>query len=333
MVSFESHFKMVSLGSRFPVSSPNPFRLPNVPEPEIKSLAHPHFFIDHSGKKGRVAVNLVTMGPFGSRFKMICYSIPGIAIDLDGAPNAYAPPISATNTAPKNGLDAKDKIRNGTNDAHAVFHENGVGNLFHWTGVVSRAKSKTLPSEPDLDTRPFLCDKDGNFPVIETAGTYKGFYKPHSKQGLGGVQINATTTCFGVLSHSLIQVGIGYGDVGVIVNMKTGKGVSFMYCDSAGKKSVGVSEFSERVAVDLGGDNHPAAVFSFPGSADSGGAVAPEKTDSLIAKCLKAAPGTFILDTAVPRLSSHSQQKANVQSCLRTMGLHRLRGFLTPFHS
>jgi len=289
---------------------------------DMRSYVRPHFFVDHSGKKGRVPVSLVTVGPFGIQFKMICYAIPQIAVDFDGAPDAYAPPISATNHHPKGGLKAKDDIRNARNDAHAPFHENGHGNTFHWTGVVNRAQSKHPHDDEDLDTRPFLSDVHKHFPVVESEGTYAGFYKPKSHRGLSGAQINASNTCYGVLSHSLATVGVEIGDVGVIINMKSGAGTPFMYCDAAGAHSVGVSEFSDKVSAKLGGDSYPVCVFSFPGSAIVGGSADPGKTDELISQSFRKAPAEFILGPVVSRLVTHTPQQSLVRACLGNLGLY-----------
>lgn len=133
------------------------------------------------------------------------------------------------------------------------------------------------------------------------------------------------------MSHSLAKAGITIGDVGVIVNMKTGTGTAFMYCDAAGEKSVGVSEFSEKVSDELGGDHDPVCVFSFPGSADSPGAAQPDKTNALIAQCFEKAPATFILGQVVARLAAHPAQQVNVQTLLRVLGLHPLNSFRRPF--
>ncbi len=179
----------------FGVTVPKKIHVPTQPEPDMQKFVKPHFFEDHSGKKARVPVYSVTVGLFGSKFKMICYSIPKIAVDFDGAPDAYAPPVSATNHHPRNGLRAKDDIRNGTNESAAVFHADGKGNTFHWTGVVNRSKSSAPGGDQDLDDRPFLRDVEGHFPVIEQSGPYAGFYKPKSTKSTRGEQVNAGNTC------------------------------------------------------------------------------------------------------------------------------------------
>ncbi len=125
----------------------------------MQKFVKPHFFEDHSGKKARVPVYSTTAGIFGSKFKMICFSIPRIAVDFDGAPGAYAPPVSATNHHPRNGLHAKDDIRDGTTESAAVFHADGKGNTFHWIGVLTgasparRKATRTLISGHSCETR------------------------------------------------------------------------------------------------------------------------------------------------------------------------------------
>jgi hypothetical protein len=277
-------------------------------------------------------------GPFSNA---IFYAIPGIDIDYDGAPDAYAPPVSAKHIdQPKNGKKGLDRLRNGTNDSHAVFNENGK-NTFKWTGVIANEIGK----DPDLDTREFLRDSNDLFPSVnnDPSSPFKGFYKPSSRQGSSGLQINASNTCYGVISGSLKRVGIKMGDVGVAINMKSGAGTSFMYCDAAGeseaahpnkkkfkgKYSRGVSEFSVKVKDELGSTERPVAVISFPGSTLNADVPQTQVTDSLLRSCLQKIPGLFAYNEILPRLTTNRTYQSNIKNKLVLFGLSILA---SPFH-
>jgi hypothetical protein len=309
-----------------------PFQTPAI----IAEISFPSFYQDHTAKKPRVSVYRASSGPLGCLFNLLCYSIPGIVVDYDGAPNAYAPPISAKDSRPKDGRKAIDHLRNGTTDAKAVFNEEG-NNTFEWSGVVARPKSKT-GINPNLDAREFLRDHNGHYPVIEGSGDYKGFYKPHSKLGKNGLQINALSTAYGVVSGSLKRAGVRMGDVGLVIDMKTGTATGFMYCDAAGdsesrhpndpkkrgKYSRGVSEFSFKVKSELGSGDQPVAVFVFPGSTYNSNALDPEMTMSLLRACLHRAPGSFVLQEVVPRVTSNPVYQSSIKAKLNQFGLSGL---------
>jgi hypothetical protein len=206
--------------------------------------------------------------------------------DLDGAPTTFAPPTDFNNLAPQNGLHALDDIRNATNEGgkkKIIFHQNGTGNTFTWTGV----KSSGNVAGANVDPRDFLGDVDGNFPKLQPATSpTHDFYAPRTAMDMpDGQAVNPLTVAYAVLRTSLRDNGhVALGDVGVAVRPTTGASSTFLYGDAGGKTSTSVGECSRMMIQNL--FNGPASsedicYIVFPGV--SSGAVAhPELVDPLV---------------------------------------------------
>jgi len=195
--------------------------------------------------------------------------------DLDGARNSYAPPVSATNHQPKDGLKALDDIRNATDTKNAVFHDDPTKNTFIWTGVQS------LPANAGnqvIDARPFLKDSKGNFPVFQPANSpTKQFYAPRTAMnGTDGQAVDPVEVPYASLSWSIGYYGdVELGDFGVAIRARTGAYTGFLYGDAGGKRSTSVGEVSRKTIRNLFGgaaNDEEICFIVFPGT--SAGAVA-----------------------------------------------------------
>lgn len=200
--------------------------------------------------------------------------------DLDGAPTAFAPPVAFDNPAPLGGLVALDDIRNATNGGNHPFHQNGAGNTFEWTGVMSAPSGR-------VDNRDFLRDVHGNFPRFQPAGlATSGFYAAQTAlSGADGQAVNPLTVAYGSLSTSLRDNGhVALGKVGVAVRAGTGTSTGFLYADAGGRTSTSVGECSRFMIRNLFGGaatTEDVCYIVFPGV--SAGAVAhPERVDVLV---------------------------------------------------
>ncbi len=200
--------------------------------------------------------------------------------DLDGAPTSFAPPIALNNLAPRNGLVALDNIRNATDGGDNAFHQNGTGNSFHWTGVMS------APSG-NIDNRDFLRDFDGNFPLLQpTTPASKAFYAPRTAMvGTNGQAVNPLTVAYAALSTSVRNNGhVALGDVGVAVRASTGTSTGFLYGDAGGRTSTSVGECSRLMIRNLFGGSATSediCYIVFPG-VSAGPPAHPERVDGLV---------------------------------------------------
>ena len=206
--------------------------------------------------------------------------------DLDGAPTTFAPPTDFNNLAPQNGLHALDDIRNATSEGgkkKIIFHQNGAGNTFVWTGV----KSSANVAGANVDPRDFLGDTNGNFPKLQPAASQThDFYAPRTAMDMpDGQAVNPLSVAYAVLSTSLRDNGhVALGDVGVAVRPTTGASSTFLYGDAGGRTSTSVGECSRRMIQNLfsgPASSEDICYVVFPGV--SSGAVAhPELVDPLV---------------------------------------------------
>jgi hypothetical protein len=176
--------------------------------------------------------------------------------DLDGAPNSYAPPISETNLNPQPGFrPIETSLKNATNekDPAPVFHKDGIGNTFIWTGV--RSKVPSGPSDGTIDQRKFLRDHRGQFPMKLLNGAYAGYYAPQTAMATAdGQAVNPLEVPYAVLGTSLKDQGrVRLGDFGLAIRIYSGASSGFIYADAGGKKSTSVGESSRKLIRNLFG--------------------------------------------------------------------------------
>ncbi len=215
--------------------------------------------------------------------------------DLDGAPDSYAPPISATNLRPRNGVQVSEtSLKNATNesDPNPVFHDpplNALGqpprdpvtgedlnprNSFEWTGVVSRRNFGPNPNNLQIDDRLFLQDSRRRFPVMSTDPAFPDHYAPQTATvDQNGRAVNPFTVPYAVLSASLRDNGgVSIGDFGLAIRPSTGDSSPLVYGDAGGRRSTSVGEASRHLIRTLfGGAATDEAVcyLIFPDSAPS----------------------------------------------------------------
>lgn len=139
------------------------------------SLLPGKYVSKHTGGRN---VDIVRVTDWFSTEKALLFRTP-LNEDLDGAPNSYAPPVSASDVSPRNGLVALENIKNATNQKGQVFHDNPALNTFSWTGVMSAKHTDAAARR--LDERAFLRDTDGKFPMFqpETSAT-RDYYAPRT---------------------------------------------------------------------------------------------------------------------------------------------------------
>ena len=203
--------------------------------------------------------------------------------DLDGAPDSYAPPIAFNNLHPMNNVQVSEtSLKNATNesDPNPVFHQNGVGNTFVWTGVVGMTAPQANQEGRAIDNRSFLADSNGRFPVMARQGTY---YAPQTAAtDSNGDAVNPHNVPYAVLSAALARNGhVGLGDFGIAIRPGTGTWSGFVYGDAAGRTSNSVGEASRRLIRNLFGGNATSEsiiYLVFPRSSPSGRVVRPELT-------------------------------------------------------
>lgn len=215
--------------------------------------------------------------------------------DLDGAPDSYAPPISATNLGPRNGVHVSEtSLKNATNekDPNRVFNDPPLDaqgqppqdpatgedlnprNSFEWTGVVSRRKSDPNPNNFQIDGRLFLQDSLQRFPVMSTDPAFPNHYAPQTATvDENGRAVNPYTVPYAVLSTSLRDNGgVSLGDFGFAIQPSSGASSPFVYGDAGGRRSTSVGEASRHLIRALfGGAATSEAVcyLIFPDSAPS----------------------------------------------------------------
>jgi hypothetical protein len=223
------------------------------------------------GEGGKAVRILRAKGSGWGVFEALLYQTP-MNEDRDGAPESYAPPVSADDLSGLNGLKGKDDIRNATNERstkahpHVIFHTNGVGNTFKWTGVVSAVAGA------GIDNRSFLRDGLGRFPVVQPARwAAPGFYKPQTATvTVNGTAVNPYLVPYAALGHSLAAFGkVSLGDVGLAIRANTGAAAPFVYADAGGGASTTVGEYSTRLIRDLFGgaaSGEDIAFIVFPNS-------------------------------------------------------------------
>ena len=223
------------------------------------------------GEGGKAVRILRAKGSGWGVFEALLYQTP-MNEDRDGAPDSYAPPVSADDLSGLNGLKGKDDIRNATNERstkahpHVIFHADGVGNTFKWTGVVSAVAGA------GIDNRSFLRDSLGRLPVVQPAGwAAPGFYKPQTATVMvDGTAVNPFQVPYAALGHSLAAFGkVSLGDVGLAIRANTGAAAAFVYADAGGGASTTVGEYSTRLIRDLfggGASGEDIAFIVFPNS-------------------------------------------------------------------
>jgi len=226
------------------------------------------------GEGGKPVRIVRAKGKGWGTFEALLYQTP-MNEDKDGAPDSYAPPIGFDNLAGLNGLKGSDDSRNATNErstkAHpkVIFHKDGTGNTFQWTGVVSAAAGARI------DNRSFLQDSrtPGQFPVLQPAGSqFSGFYEPQTATVmLDGTAVNPSIVPYAALGSSMALLGkVALGDCGLAIRVKTGAAAAFVYADAGGPSSTTVGEYSTRLILDLFGGAAPdedVAFIVFPNSA------------------------------------------------------------------
>jgi hypothetical protein len=167
--------------------------------------------------------------------------------DLDGAPESYAPPVSATDVSPRGGLHTLDNIKNATDKKGTVFHDDPALNTFEWTGVVSAKSGR-------IDNRPFLRDVNKTFPVFQPANSATSeYYEPQTAiMGIDGKAVNPLEVPYAALSTALRDNGhVSLGDFGVAIRPRTGSFTGFVYADAAGRHSNSVGECSRKTIRNL----------------------------------------------------------------------------------
>ena len=92
----------------------------------------------HSGGRN---VDVVSVTDWFGGDQALLFKTP-LNEDLDGAPDSYAPPVSASDPSPRGGLTALDNIKNATDKKGDVFHDDPSLNEFRWTGVMSAPRGR-----------------------------------------------------------------------------------------------------------------------------------------------------------------------------------------------
>jgi hypothetical protein len=267
----------------YPDKKPLPPYLANVPQrpqPNPRELTFSRlrgsYVSKHRGGKS-VTVVLVT-DSFGADLALL-FKTP-LNEDLDGAPTSFAPPIDFNDPRPWHGMVALDDIRNATDGGDHPFHEHGVGNTFHWTGVMSAPNG-------NIDDRDFLRDGDGNFPLFQPPGSpTHDFYAPRTAMvGADGQAVNPLVVPYAALSTSVRDNGhVALGDVGVAVRTSTGASTGFLYGDAGGRASTSVGECSRMMIRNLFGGaatNEDILYIVFPG-VSAGNVAHPELVEGLV---------------------------------------------------
>jgi hypothetical protein len=230
------------------------------------------FVSKHTGGRP-VAVTRVS-GFYG--VDALIYKTP-LNTDFDGAPDSYAPPISATDLRPQGGVFMREKsLKNATNekDPNPVFHNPPAVNTFRWTGVRSAPAGS-----PRIDDRAFLKDHLDQFPRFQPAGSqHAGYYAPQTAMNADdGQAVNALAVPYAALGASMRVHGrVRLGDVGLAIRVSTGASTAFIYADAGGGSSTTVGEYSAKLVSDLFGGyvagNEDISMIVFPRT--SGGPIA-----------------------------------------------------------
>ena len=267
---------------------------------------------------------------FGSE-KALLFKTP-LNEDLDGAPDSYAPPISATDVRPRNGLVALDNIKNATNEKGTVFHDDPSLNTFTWTGLVSASRD----SGRHIDDRQFLRDAGGKFPVFQPATSpNSAFYAPQTAiAGIDGQAVNPIEVPYAALSAALQANGhVSLGDFGLAVRASTGNFTAFVYADAAGSHSNSVGECSRKTIRNLFGGAASAeeiCYIVFPGTA-RGNLVNPTLIAPTVQQSLAdLAQYDNALDVIVNLLWPHLQETASAMQAAQDMGDPGAFGQYTP---
>lgn len=187
-----------------------------------------------------------------SGFEAIIFSSQ-IHTNFDGGPQAYAPPISATQWWPKSGLRARGLIGNATSvrwlkghTFHPVDSTDPIQvNDWVWTGV------KSAPSDQGArkaDARTFLKDRNGNYPLFNPSGPYEEYYAPQTAINTSaGVPVDPFEHPVVALSAELrIKGGISLGDFGLAMT-EDGASSAYIYADAGGEISRSVGEVSPKL--------------------------------------------------------------------------------------
>jgi hypothetical protein len=234
--------------------------------------------------------------------------------DVDGHPRAYAPPISATDRKPKDGLSAKDHINNATNQAKppptflTFDPKNPVAtrNSWVWAGV------KHFPEDTNgwrVDDRPFLRDHNGDFPAFRRAGSgFEQFYYSTTAINMAnGSAVNAGEVPYGALSNALkVRGGVRLGDFGLAIRASTGVASPFIYADAGGDDSTSVGECSEKLILNLFGGpatNEKIYHIAFPGSRRAQGWAEPELMEPTVRRMIQDLAKHDNADELVRRLA------------------------------
>jgi hypothetical protein len=190
-------------------------------------------------------------------------------VDKDGMPDAYAPPFSETEyrkPLPPLNRVGKDGIKNAIKQHENAFSQDPA-KPWYWAGVVHKATG------PHRDTREFLKDHRGDYPVINASGDYQGWYLTQTKlRDERGNAVHAGKVPFGVLNGKpdngigLRSAGVNFGDCGVVFRLDQPVAQPFLFADLQGERSPACKEFSLNVANALG-RNVPVGVLVFVGSA------------------------------------------------------------------
>ena len=286
------------------------------------------FLNSHNGSLLPITVTKVT-GP-DAPFRFLAYVyLCHLNEDIDGAPRAYAPPISATNLSPTNGMLEKS-IKNATNQKAPVFDPQG-NNTWLWAGVVSR-KDGEVPGLV-LDKRLFLRDHDQKFPVMHQPGTPdQGFYvsqtkslaynpsRPHPpKEWDQDRYLDASAVPYAVYADLWVSLGVDKGDYGLAIRPQNGAHSGFLFGDSGTPNKVG--ECSRKLVRTLSANGYNEDLvmfFVFPGSGSGDPAQGLIRSRVLfeIAK-LNNVPNTYKLGEIY---SSKSSKK--IMAALAAWGYH-----------
>lgn len=207
-----------------------------------------------------------------SGFEALIFS-SHIHTNFDGGPQAYAPPISATQWWPKSSLRARGLIGNATSvrwlkgdTFHPVDPMDPIQvNNWLWTGVKS---AKIDQGAREVDARSFLKDRNGNYPLFNPTGPYKEYYAPQTAINTSnGVPVDPFEHPVAALSAELRKKGgIGLGDFGLAMT-EDGASSAYIYADAGGDISKSVGEVSPKLVGNINSSAGRVVYFiAFPNS-------------------------------------------------------------------